>query len=173
MLNMDPEKMPAEAKPAIARPMMKTTELGAAPQMVEPISKTTKLMRNVLLDTLGADKQNRAVTAPGCFSLLPLHVVELVDAAVYELSASSRQHVGGAIPANVSQGLELVRDAWYGSRENGAVQSDEEQAKEITENYRPELDRLRLEEVRVVPAGTTGRSIVVAIWIRPGRTTFG
>lgn len=32
--------MPALPRPAIARPTMKATELGAAPQMAEPISKS-------------------------------------------------------------------------------------------------------------------------------------
>lgn len=35
-----PEKMPALPRPAMARPTMKATELGAAPQMAEPISKS-------------------------------------------------------------------------------------------------------------------------------------
>ena len=35
-----PENMPAPPMPATARPMMSATELGLAPQMAEPISKT-------------------------------------------------------------------------------------------------------------------------------------
>jgi hypothetical protein len=31
--------MPAQPKPAIARPMMSAVEFGAVPQMIEPISK--------------------------------------------------------------------------------------------------------------------------------------
>lgn len=46
---MAPEKIPAAAKPAIARPRIKTTELCAAPQMAEPVSKTTRLMIKVLV----------------------------------------------------------------------------------------------------------------------------
>lgn len=34
-----PEKMKADANPAIARPRMKAVELGAAPQSTEPTSK--------------------------------------------------------------------------------------------------------------------------------------
>lgn len=41
MIMAEPEKMPAAPRPAMARPMMKTTELGAAPQTAEPISKTS------------------------------------------------------------------------------------------------------------------------------------
>lgn len=37
----EPEKMPAEPMPATARPIMKAVELGAAPQIAEPTSKTT------------------------------------------------------------------------------------------------------------------------------------
>jgi hypothetical protein len=48
MISMVPEKIPAEAAPATARPKMKTTDVGAAPQMAEPISKMTTLMMNVL-----------------------------------------------------------------------------------------------------------------------------
>lgn len=36
-----PEKMLADPKPAMARPVMKTAELGAAPQSTDPASKTT------------------------------------------------------------------------------------------------------------------------------------
>ena len=39
MMTIAPEKAPALPIPAIARPMMKTVEEGAAPQMAEPISK--------------------------------------------------------------------------------------------------------------------------------------
>ena len=48
MINMQPEKIPAEAMPAIARPTIKTVEFDAAPQMAEPISKTTTLPRKTL-----------------------------------------------------------------------------------------------------------------------------
>lgn len=41
MIIIAPEKIPADPTPAIARPMMKEVELGAAPQRVLPISKTT------------------------------------------------------------------------------------------------------------------------------------
>ena len=130
MISIVPEKMPAEAKPAMARPTMKTTELGAAPQMAEPISKTTKLMRNVLFRfALGADGTDASQEPRwGILSLLPLHIVELVDAARYKLGASRRQHVGRAVPTNVAQGRELVGDARHRSREDGAVQGDEQQA---------------------------------------------
>lgn len=41
----DPEKMPAEPMPAMARPMMKAVELGAPPQRAEPTSKMTVAIR--------------------------------------------------------------------------------------------------------------------------------
>jgi len=42
---MPPLKIPAEAKPAIARPTMNTTDDGATAQMREPISNTiTQIM---------------------------------------------------------------------------------------------------------------------------------
>lgn len=41
MTIMEPEKMPAEPKPAMARPIMKTIDAGAAAQMTEPTSNTT------------------------------------------------------------------------------------------------------------------------------------
>lgn len=39
MMTRAPEKIPADPTPAIARPMMRATEVGAAPQTTEPISK--------------------------------------------------------------------------------------------------------------------------------------
>lgn len=40
-----PVKIPAEARPATALPMIKVIELGAAPQTAEPTSKTTSETR--------------------------------------------------------------------------------------------------------------------------------
>jgi hypothetical protein len=39
-----PVKMPADAKPVMARPIMKATEVGAAPHRAEPASKMTREM---------------------------------------------------------------------------------------------------------------------------------
>lgn len=47
MVIMEPVMMPAEPIPAMARPNMKTGDEGAAPQIAEPTSKTTILIRNV------------------------------------------------------------------------------------------------------------------------------
>jgi hypothetical protein len=41
----DPFMMPAAPTPAIARPIIKDTEFGAAPQMAEAISNITMLAR--------------------------------------------------------------------------------------------------------------------------------
>jgi hypothetical protein len=51
MIIMDPEKIPAEPNPAIALPAMKTADVGAAAQIVDPISKMTMLVRYVLSKT--------------------------------------------------------------------------------------------------------------------------
>lgn len=48
MIIMAPEKIPAEPKPAMARPRMKTGEVGAPPQMAEPTSKMTIQARKTL-----------------------------------------------------------------------------------------------------------------------------
>lgn len=40
MITMAPLKIPAHPIPEMARPMMKTIEVGAAPQTAEPISKS-------------------------------------------------------------------------------------------------------------------------------------
>ena len=40
MMTIAPEKRPEEPAPAMALPTMNTVELGAAPQIAEPISKT-------------------------------------------------------------------------------------------------------------------------------------
>lgn len=45
----DPEKMPADPLPAIARPMMKAVEFGAPPQSAEPTSKVTTAQRKTSL----------------------------------------------------------------------------------------------------------------------------
>jgi hypothetical protein len=37
MIIMPPEKIPADPRPAIARPMMNAVEFGAAPQRVDPV----------------------------------------------------------------------------------------------------------------------------------------
>jgi hypothetical protein len=47
MIIMPPEKMPADPRPAIARPTINAVEFGAAPQRADPTSKTTMEERNV------------------------------------------------------------------------------------------------------------------------------
>ena len=49
MIIMPPEKMPADPRPAIARPIMKAVELGAAPQRADPTSKITIEIRKTHL----------------------------------------------------------------------------------------------------------------------------
>lgn len=44
-ITVEPAVIPAAPIPAIARPMMKETELGAPPDSAEPISKMTTEMR--------------------------------------------------------------------------------------------------------------------------------
>lgn len=48
-MTVDPAVMPAQPTPAIARPMMKAVELGAAPHRAEPTSKTMMVMRYTIL----------------------------------------------------------------------------------------------------------------------------
>ncbi len=63
MISIHPEKIPADAVPATALPTIKMAELGAAPQMAEPISKTTTQSKKVLaaisegLDRVGSGGQ--------------------------------------------------------------------------------------------------------------------
>jgi hypothetical protein len=45
MIKMAPEKIPAAPTPATARPMMSAVELGATPQIKEPISKMNRAIR--------------------------------------------------------------------------------------------------------------------------------
>lgn len=45
----DPEKMPAAPTPAMALPMMKAVEFGAAPQTADPSSKRTTLPSRTVL----------------------------------------------------------------------------------------------------------------------------
>jgi hypothetical protein len=47
MIIMLPVKRPAEPRPAMARPRMKIIEVGAAPQIAEPISKITRKLIKV------------------------------------------------------------------------------------------------------------------------------
>ena len=54
---MTPEKIPAPPRPAIARPTMKTMELGAAPHITEPISKTATHAKNTLAAVLAESSQ--------------------------------------------------------------------------------------------------------------------
>lgn len=49
MTTIAPEKMPQEPNPAIALPMMKAVELGAAPHTAEPISNRTMADRSTRL----------------------------------------------------------------------------------------------------------------------------
>ena len=49
MTIIEPEKIPAEPKPAMALPTMKRVDVGAAAQITEPTSKTTMTAMYVLL----------------------------------------------------------------------------------------------------------------------------
>ena len=49
MMVRAPENIPADPKPAIARPIIKVTELGAIPQTREPISNIAIADRNTHL----------------------------------------------------------------------------------------------------------------------------
>jgi hypothetical protein len=49
MSTITPEKMPQEPSPAIALPIMKAVEFGAAPHIADPISNNTMAMRNTHL----------------------------------------------------------------------------------------------------------------------------
>jgi hypothetical protein len=49
MMIIAPEKIPDDPIPAMARPIMKALEFGAAPQMAEPISKSPIVERNTHL----------------------------------------------------------------------------------------------------------------------------
>jgi hypothetical protein len=54
MMSMQPEKIPADPRPAIARPMMKEVDVGAAPQRALPASNIMTLIRNVLKSWLAS-----------------------------------------------------------------------------------------------------------------------
>jgi hypothetical protein len=49
MIIVTPEKIPAPPRPAIARPTMKTIELGAAPHMTDPTSNKAIVNKKVLV----------------------------------------------------------------------------------------------------------------------------
>ncbi len=49
MMMRAPEKMPADPKPAIARPTINVALDGATPQIRDPISKTPMAKRNTTL----------------------------------------------------------------------------------------------------------------------------
>lgn len=50
MITMTPENMPADPRPAIARPIINAIEFGAAPHIAEPASKMKRQMKKVLID---------------------------------------------------------------------------------------------------------------------------
>lgn len=60
MTIIEPENMPAEPKPAMALPVMKTADVGAAAQITEPISKTTMTAMYVLPVTISTSSQKGA-----------------------------------------------------------------------------------------------------------------
>jgi hypothetical protein len=45
MMRIVPENIPADPKPATARPTIRAVEVGAAPQTKEPISKIPKAIK--------------------------------------------------------------------------------------------------------------------------------
>lgn len=77
----------------------------------------------------------------------PLHVVELVDAAVDQLSTSRGQHVGGSIPADISQASEFIGYTGHGGGDDGTVEGNQEQGHKVANQSQPEPDALGLEQV--------------------------
>lgn len=49
MIIRAPEKIPAEPMPATARPIIRAVELGAAPQIADPISKMVMAIKKTHL----------------------------------------------------------------------------------------------------------------------------
>lgn len=147
---MAPEKIPAEPRPAMARPTIKTGELGAAPQMALPASKMTTDVRK----TLSSPNQYNANTYPQYHVQdIPFHIVVLVEAAKDKLTGCRGEHICRAIPTDITQTMEFVGDCRNSRGENGSIQSYQEHCQEVCQQSQPEPQTLGL--VEVVRAWTT------------------
>jgi hypothetical protein len=83
----------------------------------------------------------------------PLDAEHAVERAVGGLQRGRGQQVGGAVPADVLDGLKLARDGAQGGRDDGLVQRDEEDGQAQRGDDERQLDARRVDHVGVVDAG--------------------
>jgi hypothetical protein len=76
--------------------------------------------------------------------LVPFRIVELEKTAKEELRGRCCQHIGGAIPANITQTMIFVRNLRDCSCDNGPVESHKEDGEEIGQQCQPESKSLWL-----------------------------
>lgn len=75
---------------------------------------------------------------------IPFRIIELEQTAKEELRGRCCQHVGGAIPANVTQAVIFVRDLRNCGCDNGPVQGNKEDSQKVGQQCQPEPKSLGL-----------------------------
>lgn len=145
MIMVTPEKMPAPPRPAIARPIIKAIELGAAPHMADPISNKTIVIKKVLASGWLRAMSTRWAAQSRWDILLDL--IKFVDSAKQELRRCSCKLIGRPIPPNVPQTVEFLGNLRCSSSDDGSVEGYEKQGQKDADYDGPELEALGLESL--------------------------
>lgn len=127
-MSIAPENIPADPRPAIARPAMKTDELGAAPQMTEPTSKIITHVKNILSACVSCCFFRQCKSS---LDDLPLHGIKFVEPAEDELCGRGGEHISRAVPANIPQTMKFICYCWYGGGYDGSVKSHQEHGQKV------------------------------------------
>lgn len=128
---------PEEPAPATARPAINMGDELASAQMREPISKTKRKLRNTNL----LRKNVYNFPARGCRAPLCPHIVSRLDGLAVRrwrlkcllpdplgvrVVHSRYQCIRPGVPPNISRFVQVGRDDWRGSADDGVVQVHQE-----------------------------------------------
>lgn len=105
-----PQSMPAPPAPAIARPMIRTVELGAAAHVTEPTSTRTQRAQSEI--RCQAYKLQDIRTDQESYHVRYAIIEERIHASPRRLAGHLGEQVGAAVPAYVFEAVELTGDFW-------------------------------------------------------------
>lgn len=114
-----PEKSPADPRPATTRPAMKAFELGAAPQMAEPISKT--VTHELLYVSTPYEIKYWSRRNKQHLQIYDFDRIELVQLPKEQHEGAPRKQEGARIPADVVDRMKFICDLGHCCSDDSSV----------------------------------------------------
>ena len=81
----------------------------------------------------------------------PFDAEESVDFTELELEGTGCEKVGGRVPADIVEGMELVGNSGYGGRDDSVIQCNEEDSEAEADNDGGQLDAVRIVRIILQP----------------------